>query len=231
MKEFKGDDLSSVNRVIVDVGNPLARTTAGRVQMAEQMLQMGAIKDAQQYFTIINTGKLDVMTEGSQAQLMLIKGENERMLEGEEVPTIAIDDHQTHIIEHGSILSDPDLRKDQALVKLVLDHIQGHITALQTTDPNLLKLLHQTPLPPPGPPQGAPSGPMGASPMPAPGPQGPPAPGSPSAQGLVPPKQSVGPSLVPVAPGTPLPGLPSIPKPPKPFEHNPTNPANIPVGR
>ena len=47
MKEFTGDDLTSVNRVIVDVGNPLARTTAGRVEMAEQLLQMGVIKTPQ----------------------------------------------------------------------------------------------------------------------------------------------------------------------------------------
>ena len=54
MKEFTGKDLSSVNRIIVDVGNPLSKTTAGRVQMAEQMLQMGIIKTPEAYISVIN---------------------------------------------------------------------------------------------------------------------------------------------------------------------------------
>lgn len=174
MKEFKGDDLSAVSRVIVDVGNPLAKTTAGRVQMAEQMLQMGIIKNPQQYFTVINTGKLDVMFEGDQAELLLIKGENEQLMRGEESIVLSIDEHKTHILEHKAILSDPELRKDAALVGIVLNHIQGHIDALRTTNPDLLMQLNQQPLQPPqqagvppapGSPQSIPQGASAAGPM------------------------------------------------------------------
>ena len=38
LKEFTGEQISSINRVVVDVGNPLSRTIAGRVQMAEQKI-------------------------------------------------------------------------------------------------------------------------------------------------------------------------------------------------
>lgn len=216
MKEFKGDDLANVNRVIVDVGNPLSRTTAGRVQMAEQMLQMGAIKDPQQYFTVMNTGKLDVMTEGTQWQLLLIKDENEAMMKGESAPVIDIDDHKNHIIEHSSILASQDLRRNPELVQLVLGHIQMHIEALRQTDPDLLKLLGQAPLQP----EQAPSGAQGAMPAPPgpPQPQGgppglnlhnikqmpmPPNPNSPQGQGL---------PQAPPLPGSPNQHLPSIPQ-------------------
>lgn len=222
MKEFKGDDLANVNRVIVDMGNPLARTTAGRVQMAEQMLQMGAIKNPNQYFSVINTGRLDVMTEGGEAELLLIKGENESMMQGNEPPVLDIDDHKMHIMEHKAVLADPDLRTNPALTNVVLSHIQKHIESLQQSDPNLLMLLGQQPLPPPQP-QGPPPG------MQGPGPKPPmPPPGSPQAQGLVPPKQAEGPQTEAVPSNTSLPNLPSLPKPPAPFQHLPTNPAEVP---
>lgn len=204
MKEFKGEDLSSVSRVIVDIGNPLAKTTAGRVQMAEQMLQMGIIKNPEQYFTVINTGKLDVMYEGTQSELLLIKGENESLMRGDPVPVLDVDEHQTHIIEHKAILADPELRKDPALVKVVLDHIQEHINALRQVDPNLLQLLKQQPLPPMN---GAASPQMQA---PQQGQMGV------EQQG----NEIVGPGIEQGV------GLPNIPNPPAPFENLPTNPAN-----
>jgi hypothetical protein len=179
MKSFKGSDLSEVHRVVVDVGNPLARTTAGRVQMAEQLLQMGAIKNPEQYFSVINTGQLDTMMEGTQSEMLLIRGENEAMLRGEQVPTLDIDEHKQHIIEHRCILADPELRKNPLLVQTVLGHIQGHIQALQNTDPALLQMLGQQPMQAPQqgqqgppPPQGGPMGPPSGTPQP---PQAPPA--------------------------------------------------------
>lgn len=152
LKEFSGEDLNSVNRVIVDIGNPLARTTAGRVEMAEQLLQMKAIKTPEQYFMVINTGQLDVMTEDTMSQLYLIKAENERLVGNKPVIAVISDEHAVHIKEHASILADPELRFDQDLFQRVSAHMQEHIDLLKTTDPNLLMILGQQPLPPPMPP-------------------------------------------------------------------------------
>lgn len=148
LKEFTGEQISSINRVIVDVGNPLSRSIAGRVQMAEQMLQMNVIKNPQQYFQVLNTGRLDTMFEGEMSQLMLIKSENERLMEGEDVQAIAIDKHGLHISEHQSVLADPDLRKDPVLSEKVFGHILQHIDLLRNTDPDLLALIGEQPLPP-----------------------------------------------------------------------------------
>jgi hypothetical protein len=143
MKEFVGDDLSSINRVIVDVGNPLSRSTAGRVQMAEQMLQMGLIKEPQQYFAVINTGKLDIMTEDSMSEILLIRAENEKLMSGEKINTIAFDSHAMHIKEHKNVLADPELRTNPELVANVLTHIQEHLDLLRTVDPFVLAVLGQ----------------------------------------------------------------------------------------
>jgi hypothetical protein len=150
LKEFTGEQISAINRVVVDIGNPLSRTIAGRVQMAEQMLQMNLIKSPEQYFQVINTGKIETMFEGEMNELLLIKSENEQILEGKEVIVSPLDKHRLHINEHKAVLSDPDLRRDPELVKIVLDHIEDHLNALRETDPALLQLVGEQPLPPVG---------------------------------------------------------------------------------
>ncbi len=179
LKEFTGEDLSSISRVIVDMGNPLAKTTAGRVQMAEQLLQMHLLKTPEQYFQVINTGRLDATFQGEEAELLNIQRENERLMSGQTVVGLQTDKHQMHILEHKNVLSDPDLRTDVTLVKNVNDHIEEHLNYLRNTDPALLQLLGETPIPPaqpPMPPGGPAMGPPGAPPPPGQPPQGAPMP-------------------------------------------------------
>jgi hypothetical protein len=169
LKEFTGDDLHSINRVVVDIGNPLSRTIAGRVQMAEQMMQMHIIKDPTQYFQVLNTGRLDVMFEGDVSQQLLVRAENEWLAEGKNPIIAPTDLHAFHIQEHRAVLDDTDIRSNEMIIKGVMDHIQGHMDMLTNTDPRLLQLTGQQPLPPPMPPGGQP--PQGGPP---PGPGGPP---------------------------------------------------------
>jgi len=150
MREFKSDDIKSINRVVVDVGNALMQSTAGRAQVAENLLQMGLIDSPEKYLMVMNTGNLDYLTEGKMDEMMTIKGENEAMVRGEEVIAIFSDNHALHIKEHRDVLADYVLRRDPELVQTVLDHMQEHINLLQTTDPNLLAIIGEQPLAPPG---------------------------------------------------------------------------------
>jgi len=199
MKEFSGKDLNSINRVIVDVGNPLSKTTAGRVQMAEQMLQMGVITSPEQYISVINSGKLETMTDGIDRQLLLIKAENEKLVAGEMVQAIDIEPHSLHIKEHRDVLSDPDLKQDPDLVSRVLTHIQEHIDALRNADPDLLMHIGEQPL-----------GPVGGSPANQPGPQD-----------IAMSDVGQAPEVMQPAPGVPDISLPQPASPPAPFENNP----------
>jgi len=163
MVKFTGDDLDTVNRVVVDVGNALAQTTAGRVQMAEQMLQMKIIDSPEKYLEVMNTGKLSGMMESGVNELQTVRAENEALLSGE-IPVLAVftDRHSLHIREHRSVLANPELRlNDQDLIQRVTQHIQEHITLLQETDPNILQMMGEQPL---GPPAGSPVGPENAMP-------------------------------------------------------------------
>ena len=158
MKEFTSDDLSSITRVIVDAGNALAQTTAGRVEMASQMMQMGIITTPEQYISVINSGKLETMTEGQNKELLLVRAERERLVDGT-TPVVAVltDAHSLHIREHKAVLADPDLRMDAELVQRTLAHIQEHIDILSNPDvANILTMLGEQPL---GPPMGTPPAP------------------------------------------------------------------------
>ena len=203
MKEFVGDDLSEVNRVIVDVANPLSNTTAGRLEMAQELLQMGAITTVEQYSTVMNTGRLDLLTEGQEEETLTIQKENEFLLQGQPVIAMITDDHASHIRAHKSVLADPELRKDPELVQRVQQHLQEHIDLLRSVDPDLLTIIGQQPLSPPG---GSPAN----------QPQQPP--GDASMQGVTP--QTMG---GPVNPA-PAPGMPNLPTPPAPFQNMPSGP-------
>lgn len=146
LKEFTGDQIQDINRVVVDVGNPLAKTTAGKVQIAEQMLQMGLIKNPQQYFMILNTGKLDPMFEDDMSEMLLVKKENEFLLEGKPVRAALLDAHRQHIMEHKAVASDPELRMNNDLLENLYKHIQEHIDFLRTADADLLQLIGEVPL-------------------------------------------------------------------------------------
>ena len=151
MKLFTGDDIGSINRVIVDAGNALASTTAGKSEMATNLIQMGLIQSPEQYFSVINTGKLETMTQGPTDELLLIKAENERLVDGDKpIFVIDTDAHALHIREHKTVLADPDSRMDNALVQRSLKHIQEHIDALRNVNPDLLAISGQQPLAPVG---------------------------------------------------------------------------------
>ena len=148
MKEFSGEDVSNISRVFVDVGNALANSVAGRLSMAEQLMQMKPEAfTPEQYVNIINTGKLENMTSSVNSQIMLAKEENKKLLDGTTKPiALSTDEHWLHIKEHQAVIADPDLRYDDELVARTLDHINEHLEELRNADPDLLLGLGQQPL-------------------------------------------------------------------------------------
>lgn len=150
VKEFTGNDLDKVDRVIVDVGNPLAKTTAGKMEIADNLMQMGLIKTPQEYFSVLKTGDLDPLIKGDFSEIMLSHSENEELAQGKSVQALVYDSHSLHIKEHRCVLASPDARKNPEVVRAVNDHIAQHIELLRNTDPGLLMQIGEQPMPPPG---------------------------------------------------------------------------------
>lgn len=170
MKEFTGKDLSAVNRVHVSVGNPLSQTTAGKLQIAENLVANFANRiSPEQYLQVLQTGQLNTLLEGQTSELLLIKDENEKIRSGEEpVRAIATDQHSLHIKEHRALLASVSARQDQELSKRALDHILEHIQLLRNTDPALLAALGEQSI---AAPPGAPGGPQPPQQQQAPAPE------------------------------------------------------------
>lgn len=139
MRQFSGADLQSISRVQVDAGNPMTRTTAGKVELATLMLSNGLIKYPDELLQVIQTGNLDAMVEGRTTELIAIKAENEALAEGKQVPVMITDDHLLHIQEHKAIVSDPTVREDAGVVTSVTEHIMLHYQFL--SDPTIAPLL------------------------------------------------------------------------------------------
>ena len=113
--------------------------------MAQNLLQNGLVKTPEQFIQVMQTGRLEPVIEGEQAELMLIKDENEKLMKGEQVVAINTDDHLKHIMEHKVVLANTDARKDNKLAPATLAHIEEHINMLQTVNPVLLQILGQPP--------------------------------------------------------------------------------------
>lgn len=164
LKEFTGDMIGDIKRVIVDVGNPLSRTIAGKAEIANNLLQQNLIKDPRQYFMVLETGRIDNIVDGDMADLLLIQSENEWLMEGQDVYADVLDQHTLHIKEHRSVISDPELRRNPELMRRVHDHIQEHVDMLRSVNPDLLTVIGEQPLQPLEQPQVA-QGPEGQPPQ------------------------------------------------------------------
>jgi hypothetical protein len=172
LKEFTGDMIGDIKRVSVSVGNPLARTTAGRLEIANNLLQQGLIKDPRQYNMVLETGNIENLTESDVMDMLLIQSENEWLMEGKDVYADMLDQHSLHIKEHRAVISDPELRRNPELMKKVHEHIQEHIDMLSTVRPDLLQIIGEQPLQPTQAPAAGgelPPGPMSGTPAGTPG--------------------------------------------------------------
>jgi hypothetical protein len=91
--------------------------------------------------TVIETGSLDALDEVEISELLLIRDENEKLSEGEEVFAVLVDDHINHILSHRSVLSDVESRRRPDIVEAVLSHIQEHLQLAPQMPPELAQAM------------------------------------------------------------------------------------------
>ncbi len=138
MREFIGKDLEGVDRVVCETTNSVSKTTAGKIQIAQDLLQAGLIRNAREYLTVVETGQLDPLLEGEMSEIINVHAENEDLQQGKYPQALICDDHKLHVLEHRALLGNPDSRRDYRIVgnagldgmtprSGVLGHIQDHI--------------------------------------------------------------------------------------------------------
>lgn len=164
----KGSDIAAVKGVRVDVGSPLSRTLAGKIEMATNLVAIAQQNktpvDIGQYFRVLESGRVDVMTELDTKRRRNIAKENEmlakaRFINGDEMqgldPSVpmprclATDDAVAHVTHHLSGLDSPEARNNPAFVRATLQHVAEHVqsaTKVQTTQPVLMEAAGLQPL-------------------------------------------------------------------------------------
>jgi hypothetical protein len=234
VRSFKGDDLSSVDRVAVDFGSAALRSAAGRMELGKELFAVQAL-NREQYLSMIATGRFEPATLRPEMLASLIASENELLQNPEIDPNTGVevivkvlktDRHDLHIPEQLILLDDPRARYDNAFVKRVGDHVNAHQywwVHVWRSEPALAVAMGlpqpppvTAPIPPPVdapempplapdlPAAAPPLGPVGAPVGPPPG-----APGAPPPGGE--PQQPPPPGIPGVSGGSAVAGLPEMP--------------------
>lgn len=74
---FTGGELKRIKRVTVQKANPLTRTTSGRLQLVEMLVNMKVPLKVEQIMLLLETGRFEAVTEGKSRELDNVRAENE----------------------------------------------------------------------------------------------------------------------------------------------------------
>lgn len=140
LKTYSGKDLSTIDRVVVEMVNPISRTIAGRDARAKDLIAMGAIKTPEEYIQVQETGRLEPLLAFDNAVLNRIREENEVLGRGEPVRAMKIDNQILHIKEHSTLLCTQSNINDPEIVSNVLAHIKEHQMLLQLKSTQRLQI-------------------------------------------------------------------------------------------
>jgi hypothetical protein len=143
MIQFKNSDLDGFSRFVADTANPLTKTSAGRVEIANQLLQSGLIKTPEQYISVLTTGNLEPLYEHEQSNLNLIRTENEWLMDGKSPSVVITDDDALHVLEHQCVANSPESRENPKVLQALFEHTQAHIDQAKGKDPVLAAMLKQ----------------------------------------------------------------------------------------
>jgi hypothetical protein len=170
MQSYSQKDFDGIDRVVVAAANPLLNTTAGKINLADQLLQNGMLPQgesgAMKYIQVMNTGKLEPETQALTSEYMAIQTDKEMLLQGK-MPMIQMtDNHPLRMQEVNVLNNNPIIRGNPQLGQLVRQYLMGHFQQWLQMPPLLAAAMGIQPPPP----QGGPGGPPPPQQPHAPGP-------------------------------------------------------------
>lgn len=222
VQSFRGEDVKGVLRTTVKTAGALSKTTAGRAEIADKLLERQAI-NAQEYMRIISTGQLEPTFAGPVGELTGIKARSEKLMRGEKAPPLAWDNHQLCIREFRALLN-TEARDDAKIAEGVIGTLREHLNLwakITMETPDMLAAIGIPPLPQAAQmgaqaqamKQGAMNGMPPGMPPPGPPPEGPRPMKQPETE--APPKQGPTPKPPGHEPSGAHPAMPKEPKPAK----------------
>jgi hypothetical protein len=147
VREFMPSDLEDIENLTVDIGNPVTRQISGRMAIADRLVELGLIKqeNMRHYITLIRDGVLDPLVEGTEASMLRIEEENEKLLAGDQTwqhRALLTDEHWVEIPKHLELLDNPDLRLPEAepIQMKILEAVQEHLQLFRAMPPELVMM-------------------------------------------------------------------------------------------
>ncbi len=158
LASYTQKDFEGVDRVVVSASNPLLNTTAGKINLADQLLTNGMLPGGQagamKYIEVINTGRIDSETQALQSEFMAINSDKEMILSGQ-MPMIQLtDNHPLRMQEVNVLNNNPIIRANPQLGQLVRQYVMQHFQQWLQMPPLLAAALGIQPPPPQTPPGG-----------------------------------------------------------------------------
>ena len=147
--ELKQGDLEPIQSVIVDIGSPMEQSVAGRTQLAIMLKDMGAVKSAEQIAQVMETGRLEPVTDPLRAAQLLVDHENDELSQGKPVQPDYLDDHAFHALQHKSVIDNPEIRKTPEAMTALRAHIDEHYLLFYGIKPMQPPAMPGMPPPPP----------------------------------------------------------------------------------
>lgn len=123
---YTGKDLAPVKRVIVEVGNPMEQTPTGRTLILQDLIKVGAIVSADDYFQVLDTGRLEPALRAERDEKLLIASEYEDLSQGINPPVHTYQNHPLHFRENASVLANPEALRNPDVVRAVQAHCDAH---------------------------------------------------------------------------------------------------------
>lgn len=148
-KSFTGQDLKNIKRIDCGIANPLLATAAGKLEVANNLLQTGQFS-VKRYLKILEGAPTEALYDREFDEENFIQQENDelRKEDGASVKAIASDDHPVHMQAHKALMDNQSVRNNPALAEKILAHIYDHFGLAKSVDPLLYQMLKSGQMPP-----------------------------------------------------------------------------------
>lgn len=148
--DFKGEELGKIQKIKILTGNAMSKSPAGRLAIAQDMLNSGQITPSE-YTEVVETGYIKDKMEDITAEDALIQWENQQLIQGKSVVALMTDNPLLHMKNHRTTMLHPDVRDDPEKQEIIMKHLiehQQHWVVLGHDNPQLLALITGSPIPP-----------------------------------------------------------------------------------
>lgn len=127
VQKYVGEDLDPASDVVIDIGNPMEQSPAGRMQLLQLFQSVpGAITSVEDIVQVVETGRLEPATRRDRDESLLVMAEYEMLQQGKQPAVHTGQNHALHYRENYAVLLSPAALQNKAVIDVVQAHLDAH---------------------------------------------------------------------------------------------------------